>query len=118
MSEIIQVYSSSIAVTFEAFKNRPCTLPACHPGYVAPTPEEIKSLRHLIGFSQTDLGTLGNKSISAKGCSAVRKWESAMSSSEHRNMDYSLWRQMLYVAGIASIEDDIKALKEFKNIRG
>ncbi|MGI2002084.1 hypothetical protein [Shewanella frigidimarina] len=116
MSEKIKIYSSSVAVTVEAFKNRSCSLPACHPNYVSPTPQDIKSLRHLIGFSQTDLGVLGNKSVSVKGCTAVRKWESATDSTEYRPMDYCLWRQMLYIAGISSINDDIEALRKYKNL--
>lgn len=117
MSETTQIYSSSVAVTLEAFQNRPCSLPASHPDYIPPTPQEIKSLRHLIGYSQADLGILGDKSVKAKGCSAVKKWESAVGTKEHRPMDYNLWRRMLYVAGITSIDDDIESLKQFKTLR-
>ncbi len=116
MSEITKIYSSSVAITVEAFQNRPCSLPAIHPDYVPPTPQEVKSLRHLIGYSQADLGLLGNKAVTSKGCSAVRKWESALGSSEYRPMDYCLWRLMLYIAGVASIDDDISSLKQFKNL--
>lgn len=114
MSSPTVIYSASVAVTIEAFQNRPCSLPAAHPEFVPPTSQEVKSLRHLIGYSQKDLGLLGNKPVSPKGCSAVRKWEAIEESKEHRTMDYCLWRQMLYIAGIASIDDDVQALKKAK----
>jgi hypothetical protein len=111
----VKILSTSVDLTIEAFKARPCSLPAVHPDYVPPTAQDVKSLRHLIGYSQTDLGALGNKSVNTKGCSAVRKWETIEGNADHRPMDYCLWRLMLYVAGIASVSDDVEAVKQFKS---
>ncbi|MBS0045219.1 hypothetical protein KFE26_23600 [Shewanella sp. M16] len=113
----VNLLPCSVEKTLEDFKNSNCSLPACHPDFEHPTPQDVKRLRFLIGFSQTDLGILGNKSISSKGSSAVIKWETPIGRADHRPMDYCLWRQMLYIAGIASIKDDIDAIKKYKSER-
>lgn len=110
MSETIAQYGVSIPKTAEAFKNRPCSLPACHPDFKLPTPEEVAALRELLGFSRLELSKFANVALSQKGSGAVRKWESPSSSSENRPINYGVWRMMLYAAGVACIDDDLNAL--------
>lgn len=103
-------YCDSVPLTVDAFKNRPCSLPACHPNFVQPTPEEVAALRVLLGFSREKLSLFGNVKLSSKGSGAVRKWETPLGSTENRPVNYGVWRMMLYAAGVASIDDDLRAL--------
>ena len=116
MSETSPVYGSATAVTVEAFRNRPCSLPKTHPNYLPPTPEEIKSLRNLLGFPQARLGDLLGKSYNLKGCKAVRRWETHTESKEHNPIDYCAWQLMLLSAGIISIDERIEASLGYKAI--
>jgi DNA-binding transcriptional regulator YiaG len=98
-------------VSVEVFKNRPSTLPSCDPSFIYPTPEEVRELRSVLGFSQVDLGLLANLSVNEDGCGTVRKWESSRDKKAHKEISYGVWRLMLYAAGLTSIEDDLKAIK-------
>ncbi|HGF7521727.1 TPA: hypothetical protein AB5A43_003171 [Vibrio cholerae] len=112
MSEDYKIYLvGSAPTTKEAFKNRPCTLPLSHPDFVIPTPQEVKALRMILGFSQAELGRFAGKKVTSKGCSQVRKWETSQQSDEHRVIDLGIWRMMLYSAGISKVSDDIQFAK-------
>lgn len=101
-------------VSLESFKNRPCTRPSSDPGFVYPTPEEVRELRALLGFSQVDLGLLANLSVDQDGCGTVRKWESSRDKNAHKEINYGVWRIMLYAAGLASVDDDLNSVKSAK----
>ncbi len=113
MSEDKAIYNEKcIAVTLEAFKNRPCGLGIEHPSFMQPTPEEVRSLRMLIGFSQVDLAKLTGVSLNYKEASCVRKWET-IEGKEKRNISPSAWQLMLLKAGLIVVEpvnmnDEIK----------
>ncbi|MEZ9042912.1 MULTISPECIES: helix-turn-helix domain-containing protein [unclassified Vibrio] len=85
-----------------------CALPLSSPDYVSPTPEQIKWLRTYLGLSQAKLGYFLGKTVTPKGCSIVRKWETASDKKEHREIDANAWRRMLYAAGLANPSDDVK----------
>jgi len=93
-----------IPLTVEAFKNRRCGLGIEHQDFVLPTPQEIKSLRNLLRFTQIDLAKLtGVKWTREKGSSAVRKWETT-EGKEMRSISPSAWQLMLLKAGLITIE--------------
>ena len=98
-------------VSVELFKNRPCTRPSREPSFVYPTPGEVLELRAMLGFSQVDLGLLANLSVNQDGCGTVRKWESSRDKKAHKEISYGVWRQMLYAARLASIDDDLNSVK-------
>lgn len=85
-----------------------CTLPLSDPDYIPPTPEQIKWLRAYLGLSQAKLGYFLGKTVTQKGCSIVRKWETESDKKEHREIDANAWRRMLYAADLASPSDDVK----------
>ncbi|WP_345855791.1 hypothetical protein [Shewanella algae] len=109
--ETSKQYCDSVPLTVEAFKNRRCSLPACHPDYVQPTPDDVRALRVLLGFSREELSKFANVKLSNKGSGAVRKWETPIGSSEHHHINYGVWRMMLYAAGVASVDDDLREVR-------
>ena len=116
MSQESPLYNALTPVTVEAFKNRRCSLPKTDPNYLAPTPEEVKSLRSLLGFPQARLGDLVGKTYSKKGCKAVRRWETATENKESVPIDYCAWQLMLLAAGVISIDERIEASLGYKAI--
>lgn len=116
MSENKVNYLSETPVTIEAFRNRFCVLPLSHPNHVPPTPEEVKALRNLLGFSQARLGLLLGKTYNKKGCKAVRRWETNINSKEYTPMNYCAWQLMLLAANIVSIDDLIDASSQYQNL--
>ncbi|GLT20437.1 hypothetical protein GCM10007938_42220 [Vibrio zhanjiangensis] len=95
------------SMTLDDLIESKCVLPLSNPDYVPPTPEQIKLLRTYLGLSQAKLGYFLGKTVTPKGCSIVRKWETANDKKEHREIDANAWRRMLYAAGLASPSDDI-----------
>jgi DNA-binding transcriptional regulator YiaG len=91
-----------VPLTIEAFKNRNCGLGIEHPDFIHPTPQEVKALRKLIGFSQVDLARLTGVSWTEKGASSVRKWET-LEGKESRVISRAAWQLMLIKAGLVSI---------------
>lgn len=85
-------------------------------GYLPPCAAEVKQLRLLMGYSQAQLGVLLGKAISQKGCDKVYKWELPETSKYHKPIEYLAWRQMLYCAGLATIQDDIAIAARYKEI--
>lgn len=101
-------YITGTAITVEAFKNRLCVLPKENENFALPSPDEVKSARHLLGLSQTGLAKFVGVSWSQlKGSPTVRKWETQVGKTEHRPMNYTAWRMMLIALGVVS-QDDIK----------
>ncbi len=112
MSEEKVLYSNiEQKVTLEQLVNSQCFLPLSDPDYVPPTPEQIKWLRTYLGLSQAKLGYFLGKPVTPKGCSIVRKWETAIDKKEYREIDANAWRRMLYAADLASPVDDIKLVR-------
>ncbi|EJE4644392.1 hypothetical protein BKG02_004745 [Vibrio parahaemolyticus] len=112
MSENKTLYSNfESKMTLDDLMNSQCSLPLSSPDYLPPTPEQIKWLRVYLGLSQAKLGYFLGKTVSPKGCSIVRKWETASDKKEHREIDANAWRRMLYAAELASPEDDIKKVR-------
>ena len=62
-----------LAITIAAFKNRPCGLGIENPDFVLPTPEEVKSLRKILGLTQIELAQISGVSWNSKDSSTVRK---------------------------------------------
>lgn len=114
MSHISPLYCTSTPLTVDAFKNRQCSLAKTHPNFQQPTPDEIKALRSLLGFSQAQLGDLVGKIYNKKGCKAVRRWETALDKKEHNPIDYCAWQLMLLAAGVISIDERINSSSEYK----
>ena len=116
MSQETLTYGASTALTVEAFKNRACSLPKSDPRYLPPTPEEIKSLRNLLGFPQARLGDLTGKTYSKKGCKAVRRWETSTENKEYNPIDYCAWQLMLLAAEVITITDRVESSLKYKDI--
>jgi hypothetical protein len=116
MSENKVHYSSATAITVEAFRNRPCSLPLSHPGYVPPTPAEVRALRNILGFSQARLGLLLGKRYNKKGCKAVRRWETNVNSKEYTPMNYCAWQLMLLSAEVIFLDQFVDASSQYKNV--
>lgn len=103
MTEKTQLYNEDTPLTsLSAFRGLPSSLKYDTGEYVPPTPAQIKSLRHLMGWSQTDVAKIVGVKYNAKGASAVRKWETAVGSKEHNQISYSAWRGLLIKAGVVS----------------
>jgi len=104
MSEIKAEYKGQvIPLTLEAFKNRSCSLGIEHSEFIPPTPEEVKSLRTILRFTQNDLARFVGVSYSKnKGSSTVKKWETA-SKKESRAISLSAWQLMLIKAGLVVV---------------
>ncbi|MCF2909975.1 helix-turn-helix domain-containing protein [Pseudoalteromonas sp. DL2-H2.2] len=104
MSEVKTVYlvnPEGVPETIEGFANLPSARRFDSGEYEPPTPEQIKALRQLLGYSQNDLAKLVGVTWNAKkGSTAVRKWETAEGKSEHRTISYAQWRGMLVTAGV------------------
>lgn len=105
MSEKESIYTKvGIPTTREAFLNRPCTRQAITGLYVPPTPEEVKALRVLAGWTQVDVAKIVNVSYNdTKGSNTVRKWETAKGEKEHRPIRYETWRGLLLRANIVDV---------------
>lgn len=107
---------SVLPLSIADYAGLPCVRPKFEPGYVPPGAAEVKQLRLLMGYSQAQLGVLLGKAISQKGCDKVYKWELPETSKYHKPIEYLAWRQMLYCAGLATIEDDIAIAAKYKEI--
>jgi hypothetical protein len=76
--------------------NRACCLLYVNEGYKPPTPEEVRYLQRLNGWSQIDMAKLVGVSFNEKsGSTTIRKWCSPLNSKEHRAIPYSAWRLLL-----------------------
>lgn len=112
MNENKALYSNiESKLTLDDLINSQCTLPLSDPNYRSPTPEEIKWLRAYLGLSQAKLGYFLGKKVTAKGCSIVRKWETASDKQENREIDANAWRRMLYAADLACPSNDIQKVR-------
>lgn len=112
MSEDKAIYGSfELSMTIDDLMKSQCTLPLSDPDYVSPTPEQVKWLRIYLGLSQAKLGYFLGKTVTPKGCSIVRKWETATDKKEYREIDANAWRRMLYAADLVSPSDDIKLVR-------
>jgi hypothetical protein len=76
--------------------NRACCLLYVDEGFKHPTPDEIRELQRLNGWSQIDMAKLVGVSFNEKsGSTTIRKWCSPLNSKEHRAIPYSAWRLLL-----------------------
>lgn len=92
-----------LPVSLEDFKNKACGLGIEHSDFVAPTPEEIKVLRKLLGFSQVDLAKFVGVSYNIKkGSATVRRWET-VEGGHKRKISLFAWQLMLIKAGLVYI---------------
>ena len=112
MSENKTIYSNAQTnLTIDDVIQSNSALPLSDENFETPTPEQIKFLRLYLGLSQAKLGRFLGKTVSKKGCSAVRKWETRMGSPEHRAIDSNAWRRMLEAAGLCDIQEDLALVK-------
>lgn len=110
-----------IAQTIEAFQNRPCSLPAWHPDYKQPEPEEVEALIKAAGWSQRIAAMIVGVPFDAKkGSTTIRKWRTprlnprtGQPNAEHRQIPYSAWRLFLEYAGVVTVEDGLKELDKY-----
>ncbi|WP_149983326.1 helix-turn-helix domain-containing protein [Pseudoalteromonas rhizosphaerae] len=101
MSELNKTYNAGTSpTTLDGFKNRAFAKSNESGEYEPPTPQDIKALRQLMGWSQTDVARIVGVSWNHKGSTAVRKWETAPDKKEHNKISYSAWRGLLCRAGI------------------
>lgn len=107
---------SVLPLSIADYAGLPYVRPKFEPGYVPPGSAEVKQLRLLLGYSQAQLGVLLGKAISQKGCDKVYKWELPETSKYHKPIEYLAWRQMLYCAGLATIQDDVAIAARYKEI--
>lgn len=100
--------------SLEAFTNRPCALPYCHPDYRPPTPDEVTALIKLSGWSQREVALIaGVKHDPEKGSSAVRRWCAPAGKPAARAIPYAAWRQLLEHAGIVTVGEALIAFERF-----
>jgi DNA-binding transcriptional regulator YiaG len=103
MSELQKPYNvSSAPTTLEGFKNRSFANSMESGEFEQPTPADIRALRSIMGWSQTDVAKIVGVSWNHKGSTVVRKWETATDKPEHRKISYSAWRGLLCRAGVVS----------------
>jgi hypothetical protein len=113
MSEQKPVYDvgNVLPATLEAFSNRSCSLPFSDPNYCPPTPEEVKQLIALAGWSQNGTAKLAGVAWNkAKGSSTVRRWKAPADKPDSKNIPYAAWRLLLLYAGVIKFEDEIISL--------
>lgn len=92
--------------TLDEFAQNTCCLLHIDPNYSKPTPDDIKSLRSLMSWSQNDIAKmLGVNFKPDKGSTTVRKWCTPEHSNEHRDIPYASWRLLLIYAGIAQANE-------------
>tara|TARA_R110000765_G_C18844718_1_gene598360 strand:- start:289 stop:612 length:324 start_codon:yes stop_codon:yes gene_type:complete len=103
MSEVNRKYVVNSEVNVSEFKSKSCCLDLSDPSFTIPSPLEIKTLRNIIGFSQTDLAQFVGVSWNHKGSNTVRKWETN-SATESRVISLSAWKLMLVKAGFVKID--------------
>jgi DNA-binding transcriptional regulator YiaG len=105
MSEINSIYIvNGECNSLESFKKNKCALNIEDPDFEPPTPEQVKNLRELMGFSQVDLAKLTGVSWNAdKGSGAVRKWETK-EGKEKRSISKAAWQLMLIKSGLVTVE--------------
>jgi hypothetical protein len=73
-----------------------------------PTPEEVKALMELSGFSKKTWALLLGVTYNEKrGSTTLRKWTVNKESSDYRQISFSVWRLMLIYAGVVKPEQDI-----------
>ncbi len=103
MSELHKPYTvESVPTSIEGFKNRDFANTMESGKFVQPTPSEIRALRSIMGWSQTDVAKIVGVSWNHKGSTAVRKWETPVEKKEHNKISYSAWRGLLCRAGVVS----------------
>lgn len=101
----------ALPVMLKAFTNRACALPKTNNAYKEPTPEEVKTLIKLAGWSQTDTAKLTGVSFNPKkGSTTVRRWQTAKEKPEYRVIPYAAWRLMLISAGVVDQEEALKEI--------
>jgi len=107
MSEEHASYNAeTLPQTLDAFKNRNCTRLFTDEHYSPPTPEEVKQLIILSGWSQNDAAKLvGVKWDTSKGSSTIRKWKSDKAKKDHREIPYSAWRLLLIYSGVVNTDN-------------
>lgn len=109
------IYSSSEPLTITAFRNRACAKKKIDPEFKQPTPQEIKTLRKLLGFTQVTLAKfLGVTYNVKKGSQTIRKWETSQDNKEYRPINYASWRLLLLAAGViteSDVQDEIEYCK-------
>lgn len=104
--------------TLDAFRNRPCSLPYTNEYYTPPTTDEVGQLIKLAGWSQNDTARLVGVSFNPeKGSLTVRRWKMPIASDNHRDIPYAAWRLLLLHAGVVKVDDALKELAAFKNLR-
>lgn len=78
------------------FFNKNCCLPFVDPYYEHPTPEDIKYLQKLNGWTHIQMAKLVGVTFNEKsGSSTIRKWCTKFDSPEYRAIPYSAWRLLL-----------------------
>ncbi|WP_261887442.1 helix-turn-helix domain-containing protein [Vibrio aerogenes] len=105
------VINEEDAENWQVLLNSPCLLPLSDPDFQLPEPEQVKLLRQYLGLSQAKLGRFLGKTVTPKGCSLVRKWETRKSSPEYREIDKNSWRRMLAAAQLCDVLDDLSLVK-------
>jgi len=107
-----------LPMTLDAFSKRDCARPFTDKDYRPPTPEEVAQLIKLANWSQNDAAKIVGVSWHPKhGSSTIRKWKSQKGAEEHREIPYSAWRMMLLHAGVVSVDDAMKGIGSYKNLK-
>ena len=79
-----------------ALKRRESMLRYSNPRYRDPTPDDVESLLHICGWSQSEVAErLGITSTPGQGSSTVRKWKTPTSEPNYRQIPYAAWRLWL-----------------------
>ena len=108
---IYRVGDHVLPETLEAFRNHPSALPYTAPGFRLPTPQELKQLRNIAGWSQTQIAKLvGAPFQPKKGSTTVRKWQTDANHREHREIPYAAWRLLLLYAGVVTVQDGLNVV--------
>ncbi len=106
--------SGAAPASLEAFTNRPCALPYCHPDYRPPTSEEVTALIKLAGWSQREVALIAGVSYTqGKGSATVRRWQAPVDKSEHRAIPYAAWFVLLEHAGVVTVDDALIAFERY-----
>jgi hypothetical protein len=99
--------------SIEKMKSLPCVLPCSHPDYKPPTPAEVGLLIKLAGWSQREVALIVGVNQTEKGSPTVRRWKTASTDKEFRQIPNATWQYLLHYAGLITIEETKNALEKY-----
>lgn len=91
--------------SLDEFKVLNCAKHHAAQEYEPPTPDQVRLLIKLTGWTQKDIGMMTGMQYSSKGCRMVSRWTSLTNPVQ---VPFLTWRYLLNCAGV--VRDDVELL--------